>query len=97
MAKSTGRHHFPCRECGKAHTNPFSSSLCVPCGADYHSKNLADKHEKIIAKKADYDTVQLEGNDSFIVHQLRSNCDLSMNDSAKFLKAFRICMENING
>tara|TARA_R110000744_G_scaffold31727_4_gene74573 strand:- start:21 stop:290 length:270 start_codon:yes stop_codon:yes gene_type:complete len=89
MGKPTGRYHFPCRECGKAHTNPSSSSICSPCGALYHANKLAKKHEERIEEKGT--------TDSYIIAQLRTECGISMNDADTFLKAFRICMESANG
>lgn len=34
------RTHVPCRDCGKHHTNPMSSSLCPDCGLKTHYANL---------------------------------------------------------
>ena len=60
MAKPAGRHHFPCRGCGEAHTNPESSTICDTCGnAEYSIKLLnkaaADKAQRLEdeVKKAD--------------------------------------------
>jgi ribosomal protein L37E len=32
LNKKCTRLHVKCRECGDNHSNPASSSLCVPCG-----------------------------------------------------------------
>jgi ribosomal protein L37E len=91
MARIT-RHHVPCRVCGKAHTNPASSTMCVECGAVYYANKLAKKHEERIADKADEQSI-----DRDVIALLRYGCGLSMKDADTFLKAFRICMENANG
>jgi ribosomal protein L37E len=44
MKKST-RRHVPCRECGKQHTNPASSSICNECGPAYALANRELKDE----------------------------------------------------
>ena len=44
MAKSN-RRHVPCRECGKEHQNPASSSICNECGPAYAIKNAEAKRE----------------------------------------------------
>jgi ribosomal protein L37E len=89
MGKPTGRHHFPCRRCGEAHTNPASSTICDTCGNAEHSIELINK---AVAAKADKFSA-----DAHVLINLRTECGLSMKDADTFLKAFRICMENING
>ena len=44
MAKQK-RHYVPCRECGKTHTNPASSSICNECGPAYALCNMEIKRE----------------------------------------------------
>ena len=92
MGKPTGRYHFRCRACGKAHTNPSSSGICDTCGDIYYANKLAKKYAGVIADKADEQSI-----DSYIIAQLRTKCGISMNDADTFLKAFRICMESANG
>lgn len=37
------RNWWPCRQCGKPHRNPASSSTCAPCGAEMRRKRLSEE------------------------------------------------------
>ncbi len=92
-------HHVPCIECGIIHNNPASSVRCDVCGNAKHSIELINKAVAKEAQRLEDEAKKADEhrNDLHIIAQLRGNCSMSMTESANFLKAFRICMENING
>jgi ribosomal protein L37E len=91
----SSRVYIPCRECGEAHTNPRSSSICSDCGRAYYLANLDRKAaEKLEAPDI---VAQLSDNEAYVIYLLRTECAISMQDATKFLRAFQLCVENING
>lgn len=50
------RRYVPCRECGKYHTNPASSSICATCGDNLEKAKLQAQEEEAAAKTAKTDT-----------------------------------------
>lgn len=43
LVNKLNRNWWPCRECGKPHRNPASSSTCAPCGAVIRENRLRDE------------------------------------------------------
>jgi hypothetical protein len=90
-------HHVPCIECGIIHNNPASSVRCDVCEAAHHAKGL--ELARAEAQRLGYEAKKADkfSADAHVLINLRTKCGLSMKDADTFLKAFRICMENING
>jgi ribosomal protein L37E len=94
MPKPRGRHHFPCRRCGEAHTNPASSTICDVCGSAEHSIELLNKAAYARAQREEEARAQPSVTDAYVIEVLRQELGIAMGDAVKFLKAFRICAEN---
>jgi hypothetical protein len=92
MANAKSRYYFACRVCKRPHSNPASSSICSDCGREESFQNSARRARE----KEEEDRLELAGNDDYVTHLLREELGISMKDAATFLRAFRICAENIN-
>lgn len=49
------RNWFPCRVCGKEHTNPMSSSICQPCGEKEREERVqAERQAALEYEESDF-------------------------------------------
>jgi hypothetical protein len=40
------RTYLPCRECGDTHRNPYSASICAPCGAASAERKATEAYDR---------------------------------------------------
>ncbi len=62
------RRYVPCRECGKKHNNPASSSICDDCGPKYALHSRIAKQEAV-----DFEVEEFESEDALVTLREKYN------------------------
>jgi hypothetical protein len=85
-----GQDYFPCRVCNCKHENPMSRSICHDCGLANHLQRVAE------AAAQETERLNKLTPKERCIARIRSECNTSMAAAKSVVKAFAICMEELN-